>query len=26
MATDFEAGRHTPRVEQLGALDKGDEI
>ncbi len=26
MVTDFEAGRHTARVDQLGALDHGDEI
>ncbi len=26
MATEFEAGRHTVRVDQLGALDHGDEI
>lgn len=26
MATDFEGGRHLPRVQQLGALDHGDEI
>jgi len=26
MATDFDGGRHTARVAQLGALDHGDEI
>ena len=26
MATEFEAGRHAVRVDQLGALDHGDEI
>lgn len=26
MATEFEGGRHQPRVDQLGALDRGESV